>query len=260
MDEDPAGTLAGLADIGVKEVEVFGLTSSDNMFGNSLSEFRVLLNQYGIKTSCAHMDATVLDVEGISRSAHALGIETVVLPIGPDFINVSDAGVRIQGSQSLEDVRELGDLMNRLGRGLADQGLNFAYHNHHVEFFDVQGQIPFDYLMAYTDPELVKIELDIGWLALANVNYLDYLDRYNTRVVSVHLKDFIGNRPDDMGDFLGAAANLVSPGSGVIDFQGVLERMDAYGIGHGFVEIDMAPEPFEAISSGVQHLEMLRPC
>ena len=260
LDEDIAGTLAGLAEIGVREVELFGLTSAETLFGIPLEDLKLQLDENGLSMSCAHMDTADDNVAGISRSAKALGVKTVILPIGLDFLQVTGRGLRIQGPQSLQAVEQLGDLMNRLGREFAEQDLAFAYHNHHVEFFDVEGQIPFDYLMAYTDSGLVKVELDVGWLALANVNYLDYLERYGSRVVSVHLKDFNGSKPDDMGDFLGAAANLVPPGSGVMDFQGVLQHMDTYGINHGFVEIDMAPEPFEAISSGIQHLQMLRPC
>ena len=260
LDEDVVNTLARLSAAGVREVEIFGLTSADTVFGMALPEFRQQLDAHGLSAFCAHMDTADMDVAGISRAAHALGLQTVILPIGPDFIQVSGQGVRIQGPGTLMDVRALGDLMTSLGQSFAGFDLNFAYHNHHVEFFAVEGQIPFDYLMAYTDPEVVKVELDVGWLALANVNYLDYLDRYGPRIVSVHLKDFDGTRPDDMGDFLGAASHLVPPGSGVMDFSAVLERMDAYDIRHGFVEIDLPQQPFAAIESGLNHIGSFHSC
>lgn len=260
LGKDPASTLAGLANIGVKEVELYGLTSAETLFGIPLEELKKLLDENGLSAACAHMDAADDNVTGISRAANTLGVEKIILPIGPQFLNATETGLRIRGPQSRREVEQLGDLMNGLGREFASHDLNFAYHNHHVEFFAVEGQITYDYLMAYTDPGLVKVEMDVGWMALANVNYLDYMERYNSRLVSVHLKDFNGNRPNDMNDFIDAANNLVPPGTGVMDFQGVLERMDAYGVRHGFVEIDMAPEPFEAIRSGIEHHERLRPC
>jgi len=260
LENDPAETLARLSEIGVREVEVYGLTSNDSLFGLPMEALKVLLDKNGLVASCAHMDATEQDTAGIARNANILGVETIILPIGPDFLQFTEAGLRIQGPQTLGELEQFAEMMNRLGKAFTEHELDFAYHNHHVEFLDVQGQIPFDFIMAYTDPILVKLEMDVGWMALANANYLDYLDSYGSRVVSVHLKDFNGNRPADMGDFFDAASNLVSPGAGVMDFGGVLDRLDALDISHGFVEIDSAPEPFSAIESGLNYLKSIHSC
>ena len=260
LEQNPAETLARLAEIGVREVEVYGLTSADSLYGLPMEALKVLLDENGLVASCAHMDAAEQDTDGVARNANILGVETIILPIGPDFLQFTEAGLRIQGPQTLGGLEQLAEMMNRLGKAFAEHELDFAYHNHNVEFLDVQGQIPFDLMMAYTDPMLVKLEMDVGWMALANVNYLDYLDSYGSRVVSVHLKDFNGNRPTDMGDFLDAASNLVPPGAGVMDFGGVLDRLDALDIRHGFVEIDSAPEPLSAIESGLNFLESIHAC
>jgi sugar phosphate isomerase/epimerase len=140
------------------------------------------------------------------------------------------------------------------------EGLFFAYHNHHVEFLEVDGVIPYNHIMSNTDPQTVRCELDIGWMALAGVKYLDYLGWLGPRVVSCHLKDFNGNRPQDMSDFLTTADHLVPPGEGVINWTAVLELMDYFDVRHGFVEIDRPRDAFAGIASGQQHLQMLRQC
>ena len=54
----------------------------------------------------------------------------------------------------------------------------------------VDGVVPYDYLMSNTDPNLVKIELDVGWLATAGVDPVAYLRRHAGRVIACHLKDY----------------------------------------------------------------------
>ena len=73
-----------------------------------------------------------------------------------------------------------------MGREYRDRGLTFGYHNHHVEFMRVDGVVPYDYLMSNTDPKLVKIELDVGWLATAGVDPVTYLRRHAGRVIACH--------------------------------------------------------------------------
>jgi sugar phosphate isomerase/epimerase len=64
-----------------------------------------------------------------------------------------------------------------------------------VEFHEVEGRIGFDNLMARTDPELVKIELDVGWVAVAGHDPVAYMNRYAGRVIGCHLKDFLAGAP-----------------------------------------------------------------
>jgi sugar phosphate isomerase/epimerase len=257
---DPDAALGRLAAAGVKEVELYGLTGAPEIFGMPLQSFRNLLDRHGLAMTCSHVNAGDLDIPALGRNAKVLGLDTIILAMAPGFMQAGPAGMRVQGPQSLAEVEELVALLNRLGRMFNSEGLRFAYHNHHVEFFPVAGEIPYDVIMTNTDPQLVHCELDIGWLALARVNYVDYLNRYGDRTVSCHLKDFNGNNPRDMGDFLAVADNLVAPGSGIIDFAAVLERMDYYGIRHGFVEIDRPRNAFSDIAAGQRHLQSLRQC
>lgn len=257
---DPDAALGSLAAAGVREVELYGLTGAAEIFGMPLLAFRTLLDRHGLAMTCTHINADNIDVPAIGSAARVLGIDTVILALAPGFMQTGPGGLRLQGPQSIEEMDRLADLFNTLGRQFRSQGLMFAYHNHHVEFFEVAGEIPYHYIMANTDPQFVRCELDIGWLALAGVDYLEVLDDFGNRTVSCHLKDFNGQRPADMGDFLQAAGNLVPPGSGMVDFHAVLERMDYYFIRHGFVEIDLPRDVFADIAGGSRHLQMLRDC
>jgi sugar phosphate isomerase/epimerase len=109
--------------------------------------------------------------------------------------------------------------------------------------------------MANTDPALVKIELDLGWLAVAGVDPVEYLHRYAGRVIACHMKDYA---PDLEADIV--QRKLVEPGAGTIDFAAVLAAMDETGVAHSFIEIDISDDPLGAVRRGNQYLEQLRAC
>ncbi len=118
----------------------------------------------------------------------------------------------------------------------------------------------FDYLFSQADAELVKIELDIGWAVFAGVDVLAVLNRYAGRVLAVHLKDHAppgspadGAEPDPAS----IAAQLVEPGAGPTDFGPILAALDQTGVAHRFVEVDIAPEPIDAINRGYGYLSGL---
>ena len=70
-------------------------------------------------------------------------------------------------------------LFNEVGSACKEVGIQFAYHNHEFEFEPSEdGVIPYDYILAETDPESVKMELDLYWIAYANRDAREYFQRY----------------------------------------------------------------------------------
>ena len=66
----------------------------------------------------------------------------------------------------LNDWKWNADLFNKFGKQVADAGMVFGYHNHSAEFKKFDGKTAFDHLFAMTDAKYVKIEMDIGWVAV----------------------------------------------------------------------------------------------
>ena len=102
-----------------------------------------------------------------------------------------------------------------------------GYHNHHMEFTRLGSARAYDLQLKHTDPELVRIELDVGWAKAGGVEPHDYLAQYPGRFVSCHLEDFAPDRPP--ADLSGAPIPNMShmaPGDGVVDFAKVLAEMD----------------------------------
>ena len=103
-----------------------------------------------------------------SRDAKALGLEYVVCssPVVSPEKDKLPWEERMK-AVDLTDWKWNADLFNKFGKQVKDAGMTFGYHNHSAEFKKYDGQTAFDYLFAITDPEYVKIELDVGWVAVA---------------------------------------------------------------------------------------------
>jgi sugar phosphate isomerase/epimerase len=97
--------------------------------------------------------------------------------------------------KTVEDWKGMADELNRIGAKTQKDGIQLGYHNHEIEFVEIDGPngekvVPWDILMANTDPKLVKAQLDVGNLTFGGGNAVDVLSKYKDRTWSLHCKDF----------------------------------------------------------------------
>jgi sugar phosphate isomerase/epimerase len=257
LNRDLHATLRTLAEIGIREAEMYGINGTEDgqLFGLPARDFKSMLDDNGIRVPISHIGGALTNVEAIAELSRALGIETLVVAMPSEFSQQRDGRFGIVGAESLAQMDALAAKLDATGRAYREQGLAFGYHNHHVEFLEVEDTVPYEHLMANTDPALVKIELDLGWLAVAGVDPVEYLHRYAGRVIACHMKDYA---PDLEADIV--QRKLVEPGAGTIDFAAVLAAMDETGVAHSFIEIDISDDPLGAVRRGNQYLEQLRAC
>jgi len=250
---DPRGALRSLREIGIVEAELFGLNGPENatLFGLPARDLKRTFDENGIRVPISHIGGTLTNTAAIGEIARTLGIEALCVALPSEFSGPGGM-VPAQGRAQLDSLAEK---LNRVGREYRDLGLTFGYHNHHVEFTRVDGVVPYDYLMSNTDPELVKIELDVGWLAAAGVDPATYLRRHAGRVIACHLKDYDPEIQSDVPQ-----RKLVAPGVPTIDFAAVLAAMRETGVAHGFIEVDVSDDALGDVRRGHAHLESLKGC
>jgi sugar phosphate isomerase/epimerase len=257
LARDVRATLAELRGMGIVEAELAGLNGPESatLYGLPARELKRLLDGNGIRVPLAHVGGELTNAAAIGEIAKSLGVETLVVALPSEFSAQRDGRFTMVPAASRAQLDALAAKLERAGREYRAQGLSFGYHNHNVEFMPVDGVVPFDYLMANTDPALVRIELDVGWLAFAGVDPVAYLRRYAGRVVACHLKDYDATIASDVPQ-----RKLVEPGAGTIDFAAVLAAMRATGVRHGFVEIDVADDPLGAVRRGSEHVRAVGAC
>ncbi len=81
------------------------------------------------------------------------------------------------GPFMLEDCKKSADVLNKMGELAKENGLTFCWHNHNKEFHEMEDGLPFDYLMAHTDENLVKCEMDIYWVKKGGSDPLEVLKK-----------------------------------------------------------------------------------
>ena len=253
LGSDPRAALRSLREIGVVEAELFGLNGPENstLFGLPVGDLKRALDDNGIRVPISHIGGNLTNTAAIAEIARSLGLEAVCVALPSEF---SGPGGMVP-AQSRAQLDTLAEKLNRVGREYRDLGLTFGYHNHHVEFMRVDGLVPYDYLMSNTDPNLVKIELDIGWLATAGADPVAYVRKHAGRVIACHLKDSAPAIATDVPQ-----RKLVPPGAGTIDFGAVLAAMRETGVRHGFIEVDVSDDPLGDVRRGHAHLERLKGC
>ena len=161
--KDPAGTLAKLAAIGYGYVEAFAMTISN------MAEFRKMVSDAGLGCPSGHFGFGFMPTEKVLDDAGALGVRyavSSVLPPGP--VKSGDMSWMMQKVNHLtaDDFKRMAAQANEIGESAKKRGLEFAYHNHNVEFRKLEGGgTGYEILLKEMDPALVKLEVDAGWMA-----------------------------------------------------------------------------------------------
>lgn len=251
LAKDFDGTLARLSAIGFQKAEVAGFIAG----GRSATEIRTALDRHNMVCPSVHfaMPELLQDLDGKIAFAHDLGAESIVcaapwirdmsrLHIDPDG-GMFAAFFAAIAALDLDDWRWNADHLNRMGTRLREEGLELAYHGHNFEFRDFDGVIAYDELLRLTDPAIVKLELDCGWVCVAGRDPVYYLKNHAARCTMLHARDFEpGFTPTTememtSPELLGPATPAVV-GTGIVDYPAVLAAASRAGTKHCFVERD----------------------
>jgi sugar phosphate isomerase/epimerase len=226
-EKDLEGTLRKLYALGFREIEFAGF------YGKSAADIGKLLKTIGLTPVSMHAGADDIAAKGeqIIADAKTLGLRFIIC--SSPMTDASKA--KLEWTKKM-DALDPGDwkmnaaLFDKFGMQVKTAGMQFGYHNHHVEFKKFGEHTAFDTLFASTDPELVKIELDVGWAVAASQDPVAILNKYKGRVVALHIKDIGKLDPDPH------KATTVAVGEGTIDWKKVIGTAHANGVKHYFYE------------------------
>ena len=250
-EKDLEGTLRKVYAAGFREIEFAGY------YGKSPADLAKLMKDIGFSLVSTHAGAGDIAKNGaqIIADAKALGLKYVVC----SSPGVSPEKEKLPWEErmkavDLSDWKWNADLFNKFGKQVADAGMAFGYHNHSAEFKKFDGVTAFDWLFANTDPKLVKIELDVGWVQVAQADPIALLDKYKDRVVALHVKD-VGKRGAD-----GKEPPSVALGEGTVDWKAVIGTAKKNGTKAYFYEQE---EPFtrpilESVKISGEYLQKLK--
>lgn len=256
LAKDFAGTLKQVAAAGYREVEAAGF------FGHSTADVKRMMADAGLDCVSAHYGLADLlkSLDDIIAYAKTLGLQYIVCSApwakNPAHLENYPGGSwqGIQHAMTLDDWKWSAEQFNRIGRKMHDAGLKFGYHNHTMEFRKQNGVTAYGILLADTDPGLVTMEMDCGWVFAAGQDPSAMLRRHRGRFSMLHIKDL---KPTTPGTAPGDRISTIV-GDGVIDYRPIFQAAEATGIKHYFVEQEEFDGPiFPAIKADFRNSNIL---
>lgn len=269
MMSDFEGVLAKVAQMGYREVEP--ASGYNNMAPKA---FRALLDRYNLRMPSTHSGAkgTGAELEKQLEGFQVMGIEyTEILSSsgpapagrGPDrklapgaYYNPGTGVIRnsfteteafgpYQPPVTIESVKQRAAQLNANGKTARKFGMKIFIHNHTGEFEKLRDsdRTTYDVLLAETDPDLVTMQLDIGWATIAGMDVIEMFRKNPGRYELWHLKDVVGIKtvnPSLSPNARVSSMAFVPLGAGQLDYKPIFANAKLAGLKHFCVEQDNA--------------------
>ena len=167
-------TLEMVAKCGYKQVEAYGGLYED------LDRLEKALAVNCLSMPTGHFDLNLIEKtpNKAIEIARRLGMTAVIVP----FLNPGDRPADAKGWTSFAD------RLSEAGKPILDAGLTFGWHNHDFEFNNLEGdEKPLDLILQSENG--VSLELDLAWVAVGGESPAEWVKKYASKLVSVHIKD-----------------------------------------------------------------------
>ena len=251
---DLRGTLEKIKKMGYDGVEFAGL------YGNSPADIKAMCAEIGLVPISAHVPYLdmLADPKGVLSQYAEIGVKFVAVPyLTPEYR---------PGTAAFPEVVKNVEMLGRVAKEL---GIQLLYHNHDFEFAKIDGKYALDMLYDTVPAEYLQTELDVCWVNVGGEVPADYIRKYSGRCPVVHLKDFYGEKDENMYELIGI--NTPAPkkpgnfefrpvGSGLNDFPAILKAAEEGGATWVVVEQDqpsMGLTPRECAEKSRNYLKSL---
>ena len=229
--EDMIGALTKLGQIGYRAVEFAG-------YGNAEpGAIRAALDRTGIDGIAAHVALARVDdaFDTVVDEMHILGCKHLIIPwLPPEMRNRGGFDHLIE-------------TLNTRAPEAKDAGLHLGYHNHAFEFVPEDGILPFERIAESTDPALVSLEIDCGWVAYAGWDSVAIIQQHRGRVPLLHAKE----------EQVDGVADLPAPGSGPLPWKDIVAAGKEAGSDYLIAEDDNPLDPWRTAELAFEHLSRL---
>jgi len=177
LAEDLMGTVRAVAEMGYDGVEFY--SPYYKWTTAYAKDVRKLLDDLGIECYSTHNSHQYFTAENLP---HAIELNEI---IGSKLISMASAGKR----ETLDDWRQVAELLSEAAPTLASAGMRAGYHNHQVEFRLLDGQRPIELIAAGT-PKSVMLQLDVGTCVEVGQDPVAWIKKNPGRFSSVHCKEW----------------------------------------------------------------------
>ena len=267
MEADAKGTLQKLAAIGYKNLESAS-GSKGLYYGYKPKELANMVKDMGMTWRSEHVGgvpftmATLMKLATSAKDSAQIKKYAPMIEHMPKGLNLKDNAQQLADeaaeggleylvcaaipTKTMDDVKLAVDVFGKAGEACKKAGVQFAFHNHSFEFVPINGVLPYDYIMANTDKDMVKSEVDLGWATVASQNPVELFKKYQGRIPLWHVKDMdkTTKEPTEIG-------------KGYVDFKPIFAARHISGMKYFFIEQDAvgAPTTIENVTNDYSNLK-----
>ncbi len=229
--QDYAATIRKVAEMGYRFVETAGFP------GTTPEKAAKLFEELGLKAVAAHAGMPLGDAKNqILEAMAAIGKPRLICP-----------DVSREYFQSVDGVKKLCGLLNEANQVARENGMEFGFHNHDVEYGQVEGQYIYKLMKELLDPSIF-FELDTYWIQVAGHNPAEIVKEMGKRAPLLHIKDGPANAAD-------RNAPMTAVGEGKVDVKAIL-RAAGGNAEYWIVEMDrVAGDALEEARKSYQYLK-----
>ena len=219
--------------------------SKGHYYGLRPKEFAKMLTDMGLKLRSSHV------------MVGATGPRTAVQTLQHDMQQLVDMAAESGQSyltcaylmpeerKTIDQYKRYAELFNKADEACRKAGLTFAYHNHDFEFEKLDGQVPYNLLLAQTK---IKMELDLYWAVKSGNDPVALFKKYPGRFEMWHVKDMDKTE----------RKFFTEVGNGTIDFKKIFAAAPTAGLKYYFVEQDQTPgDPLLSITTSYRNLNKI---
>jgi sugar phosphate isomerase/epimerase len=227
IQEDLAGTIARIAEIGFSQVEPYNFAAMPGLAAALKASSLTAPTAHGHFVGVS--DDELDELFGVAKD---LGIERVI-----------DPHVPAERWQDAGSVAEIAAQLNAVAKVAARHDISIGYHNHAHELESIiDGRTALEVLVDSLDPE-VKLEVDTYWVFVGGQDPVALLQRLGDRVVALHVKDGAGTTDDK---------DQTAVGSGTLPIRSIIEAAPA---ALRVIELDDSrTDRFQAIADSFTYL------
>lgn len=214
--DDFNSTLAYLADLGVKDVQI----SAIGPIAPETQKEILTKNNMSVCVTHKPLDRFINDTENLIEEHKTIACNSLGLGAAPDEYRYTKKAVDA-----------FIDKINTISEKLKANGMTFNYHNHDFEFQTMDnGETMIDYLINNTDPSVFHFIPDVAWIHFAGADPVEYLRKMKGRVKVCHFKDYV---------IIDGERKFCTLGEGKVDLKACYEACKELGIPYIMYEQDI---------------------
>jgi sugar phosphate isomerase/epimerase len=225
-------TLKKVKKIGYNAVQIsgFGPIEPENL--------KDLVDEIGLEICATHIgfDRLKNDLDNVIKEHKLWNCKQVGLGIMPE-----------EYRKSAESIRKFLQEIAPIAKKLKENGLQFIYHNHNVEFAKYGPKTGMDILLEESDPEFFDFEIDTYWIQAGGANPVEWIRKVKNRMDVVHFKDMTVKGWDPQ---------MAEIGEGNLNWPKIIKACRENNVEWACVEQDVCQRnPFESLAISLHNLK-----